>query len=52
MQTEQPRLTESEQAAQRRSDVPDPMPEELRDTPEVDAAFEEAASMEGDAPSG
>lgn len=52
METERQRLTESEEAAQRRPDASDPMPEELRDSPEVDAAFEEAAPMEGDAPTG
>lgn len=52
METEPKRLTESDEAAQRRPDVADPMPEELRESPEVDAAFEEAAPMEGDAPTG
>ena len=33
-------------------DIPDPMPGDLRDSPEADAAFDEADPMEGDAPTG
>lgn len=32
--------------------IPDPMPEELRDTDEADEAFEDVDPMHGDAPTG
>jgi hypothetical protein len=33
-------------------DVPDPMPDDLKRTPEADEAFEDAEPMEGEAPTG
>lgn len=32
--------------------IPDPLPDELQGSPEVDRAFEEVDPMEGEAPSG